>query len=68
MAKLVVKTGVEDFSIVYDLMVFVDDIIGNFVFIKITKSDFQHILVLHKRDFEKMFEIYEELKKIRGIE
>ena len=63
MPTLISKSRVEEFSRVDNLDVFVDDVIGNKVYVKITKPGFQVILIMHYRYFEKMFEQYKQLKQ-----
>jgi len=66
MAKLIVKTGVEPFTIVTDLIVCIDDVTSDTVYIKITKPDFQHILKLSKYEFKRLFKQYKYMQKVKG--
>jgi len=64
-ATLISKSKVEQFSRINGLDVFVDDIINDRVYVKITKPKFQLILIMHYRVFEKLFEQY---RRMRGKE
>ena len=65
MGMLVVKTGVEPSTTVEHLSVFIDDVIGDKVYIKISRPDFQHILILHEYEFKKLFKQYARVKKVK---
>ena len=66
MGMLVVKTGVESSTTIDKLGVFIDDVIGDKVYIKISKPDFQHILILHEYEFKKLFKQYARFLKLKA--
>jgi len=62
MARLVVKTGVEPFTRMEEIDVFIDDVKDGWVYIKISRPDFQQILEMSERDFELLMEEYRRFK------
>jgi len=63
MARLVVKTGVEPFTRIEGIDVFIDDVKDGVVYIKISKSNFQQILEMSERDFELLMKEYKRFKE-----
>ena len=62
MARLIVKTGVEPFTKIEEMDVFIDDVKDGWVYIKISRPDFQQILEMSERDFELLMEEYRRFK------